>query len=242
MKDKLKQYAGEVANFTADEIISWGIKQFGKERIILSSSLSLEDQVITDMLLRHEKDARILVLDTGRNFQETYDVMQRTMDKFRIRYEVYSPESADIEELVNIQGPNLFYESVENRKLCCEIRKVRPLRRALSTADAWITGLRREQSVTRTLVEPVEWDDNFGIFKLNPLYKWDMKQVKKYIKENEVPYNTLSDRGYLSIGCAPCTRAVHDGEDERAGRWWWETPEKRECGLHIKNSGGNSRG
>jgi phosphoadenosine phosphosulfate reductase len=242
MKDKLKQYAGEVADFTADEIVSWGIKQFGKERIILSSSLSLEDQVITDMLHRHEKDARILVLDTGRNFQETYDVMQRTMDKFRIRYEVYSPESADIEELVNIQGPNLFYESVENRKLCCEIRKVRPLRRALSTADAWITGLRREQSVTRTLVEPVEWDDNFGIFKLNPLYKWDMKQVKKYIKENEVPYNTLSDRGYLSIGCAPCTRAVHDGEDERAGRWWWETPEKRECGLHIKNSGGNSRG
>ena len=242
MKDKLKQYADEVADLTAEEIVSWGINLFSKERIILSSSLSLEDQVITDMLLHHEKDVRILVLDTGRNFQETYDVMQATMDRYSIRYEVYSPEASEIEELIKENGPNLFYKSIENRKLCCEIRKIRPLKRALSNVDAWITGLRREQSVTRTLVEPIEWDENFGIFKINPLYSWDMKRVKEYIKENEIPYNTLSDRGYLSIGCAPCTRAVLEGEDERAGRWWWETPEKRECGLHNKNSGGNSRG
>jgi phosphoadenosine phosphosulfate reductase len=198
----------------------------------LASSFGAEDQVLTQMLLRIDPSARIFTLDTGRNFQETYDTMQASVERYGVQYEVCAPEASDIAELVKIGGPNLFYESIENRKRCCDVRKLRPLRKVLSTVDAWICGLRRDQAVTRTGVELVSWDGEFGIYKICPLFDWNEEQVWDYIRANRIPYNALHDRGFRSIGCAPCTRAVAPGEDIRAGRWWWESPEHKECGLH----------
>ncbi|MFZ2658728.1 MAG: phosphoadenylyl-sulfate reductase, partial [Victivallales bacterium] len=163
----------------------------------------------------------------------TYDTIAETMDKYSIRYDILFPEQEEVEKMERENGPNLFHESIEKRKLCCEIRKIRPLRKYLSSLDAWICGLRREQSVTRTAVEQIQWDDNFGLAKLNPLASWTEADVWKYIRKNKVPYNKLHDFGYPSIGCSPCTRAVKAGEHPRAGRWWWEEPEKKECGLHV---------
>jgi phosphoadenosine phosphosulfate reductase len=165
-------------------------------------------------------------------FQETYDTMQQSVERYQNSYEVYAPEAADIAALIAKDGPNLFYSSVENRKACCAVRKLKPLRKVLATVDAWICGLRRDQSVTRTEVELVSWDAEFSIYKICPLYDWSEAQVWDYIKKNNVPYNALHDRGFRSIGCAPCTRAVSPGEDIRGGRWWWESPEHKECGLH----------
>jgi phosphoadenosine phosphosulfate reductase len=236
MKEKLKEYRSITENFNTDELLAWALNEFGKDRLILSSSLSLEDQVLTHLLLSQNNSARILTLDTGRNFQETYNVMQSTMERYSFKYEVYAPDTNDLEELVSVNGPNLFYESIERRKLCCDVRKVRPLKRALSSTDAWITGLRREQSVTRSSLEAVEWDEAFGIFKINPLWNWTLDDTKKFIREKSIPYNPLFDKGFMSIGCAPCTRAVREGEDERSGRWWWENPDKKECGLHVPQS------
>lgn len=209
----------------------------GKDRIALASSLGAEDQVLTHMVLEINPDARIFILDTGRFHSETYDLIQKTMKRYDIHYEIQFPETADIMEMESRFGPELFYESIENRKKCCYARKVKPLRKVLSTLDVWITGLRRAQAVTRGLVEKVEWDDANGLVKLNPLADWTEEQIWKYIKRNNVPYSTLHDKGYPSIGCAPCTRAIERGEDIRAGRWWWETPEQKECGLHSAGSG-----
>ena len=215
------------------EIIRWGLDFFGTDKIALSSSLGAEDQVLTDMIIKINPTAKIFTLDTGRLPQETYDVMAETMKTYGMKYEVLFPESRDVEGMENSFGPNLFYEGIEKRKLCCEVRKLRPLRKILSTLDAWICGLRREQSVTRTRVEKIEWDENFSMVKLNPLADWTEEHVWNYIRGNNVPYNKLHDNGYPSIGCAPCTRAVKPGEAARAGRWWWEEPEKKECGLHV---------
>ena len=203
------------------------------DRVALASSLGAEDQVLTDMILSIKPDARIFVLDTGRLHPETYDLMAATIKKYHMCYEVFFPDARDVEEMESECGPNLFYESTENRKRCCNVRKVKPLRRVLSTLDAWITGLRREQAVTRGSVEKVEWDEGNGLIKISPLADWSEKDVWEYIKAHAIPYNKLHDEGYPSIGCAPCTRAIKPGEDLRAGRWWWETPEQKECGLHV---------
>ncbi len=217
---------------TAEEALQLSIAAFGPQRIALASSFGAEDQVLTHMLAQIHRQARIFTLDTGRLFQETYDTMQQSIERYGIRYEVYAPDAAELAQLVAQNGPNLFYDSVEKRKACCEVRKLKPLRRVLSTVDAWICGLRRDQAVTRTAVELVSWDSEFGIYKICPLFDWSERQVWDYIHWYKVPYNRLHDQGFRSIGCAPCTRAVQPGEDIRAGRWWWESPEDKECGLH----------
>lgn len=223
----------------AEEILEWALERFG-DRIALASSFGAEDVVLIDILAKIKPSARIFTLDTGRLPQETYDVMERIREKYGIKIEVFFPDPRDVEEMVNEHGPNLFYRSVEFRQLCCHVRKVRPLERALSQLDAWITGLRRGQSITRKEIKKVEEDERYFdgqrrvLLKLNPLADWTEKDVWEYIRKNSVPYNSLHDRNYPSIGCAPCTRPVQPGEDIRAGRWWWETPEKKECGLHVK--------
>ena len=203
------------------------------ERIALASSLGAEDQVLTHMVLTLKPDARLFILDTGRFHPETYDLIAATMRKYSMHYEALFPEAPDVEEMESLHGPNLFYESIENRKKCCSVRKVKPLRRVLSSLNVWITGLRKEQAVTRSAIEKVEWDEANGLIKLNPLAEWSEKDVWEYISKHNIPYNKLHDQGYPSIGCAPCTRAVLPGEDIRAGRWWWERPEQKECGLHL---------
>jgi phosphoadenosine phosphosulfate reductase len=216
----------------AEDALRQSLERFGVGRIALASSFGAEDQVLTDMLARIQPAARIFTLDTGRQFQETYDTMQRSVERYHIGYEVCFPDAAEVESLIAKDGPNLFYMSIENRKACCDVRKMKPLRKKLATVDAWICGLRRDQSVTRTEVELVSWDAAFGIYKICPLFDWSEQQVWDYIKEHNVPYNPLHDQGFSSIGCAPCTRAVAPGEDIRSGRWWWESPEHKECGLH----------
>jgi phosphoadenosine phosphosulfate reductase len=218
---------------TAEEALRRSLEQFGASRIALASSFGAEDQVLTDMLLRIDPQARIFTLDTGRLFQETYDTMQASIQRYGVRYEVYAPEAAEVAELISIDGPNLFYQSIAQRKRCCDVRKIRPLRKVLATVDAWICGLRREQAVTRDAVELSSWDREFGIYKIAPLFDWSEERVWQYLREYNVPYNALHDRGFRSIGCAPCTRPTAPGEDVRAGRWWWEAPEHKECGLHA---------
>ncbi|MFU0783993.1 MAG: phosphoadenylyl-sulfate reductase [Thermoanaerobacterium thermosaccharolyticum] len=216
------------------EIIKYVYDKIGASRIVLASSLSIEDQLLTDILLKIDSKARIFFIDTGRHFQSTYDLMERTMRRYHFNYEVYTPESQDLEPLIREYGPNLFYQSVDLRKKCCEIRKVKPLKRVLATVDGWICGLRREQSVTRENINIFEWDYNHSIYKVNPIAFWTEDMVWEYIKKENIPYNSLYDKGFRSIGCQPCTRAVKPGEDVRSGRWWWEDPDKKECGLHIQ--------
>jgi phosphoadenosine phosphosulfate reductase len=218
------------AKLSAQEIIKKALELFGS-KITFATSLGAEDQVITYMLSKIDKSANIITLDTGRVFPETYDLLHRTVNRYGIRIKSYFPDTSQVEEMVNTKGINLFYESIENRKLCCHVRKIVPLRRALQGKDAWITGLRREQSVTRTDLKIVEWDAANGLIKINPLLEWSEEQIWDFIKSNDIPYNKLHDQGFPSIGCQPCTRAVEKGEDLRAGRWW-EMPDSKECGLH----------
>ncbi len=221
-----------------DEIIRWAIERFGDD-LTLACSLGVEDMVLVEHLVRNAKDLGkavppIFVLDTGRLHQQTYDVLDEARIKYGIEFEIYFPDKDRVQELVRTRGVNSFYQSVENRKECCGVRKVEPLGRALSGKQAWITGLRRAQAVTRSDVAMVEVDDGHGnIFKLNPLADWSEEQVWDYVKEKKIPTNVLHKQGYPSIGCAPCTRAIHEGEDIRAGRWWWENPDMKECGLHV---------
>ena len=189
---------------------------------------------MTDMLAKACASPRIFTLDTGRLPQETYEVIEETRNRYGTNVEILFPDRRQVEQMVAQHGPNLFYQSVENRKLCCRIRKVDPLRRALRELDAWICGLRAEQSPTRSDLARIEWDEVFGLIKVNPLADWTTAQVWQYINDNDVPYNRLHDQGYPSIGCAPCTRPVTPGADIRTGRWWWEQPEHKECGLHLK--------
>ncbi|MBI4209685.1 MAG: phosphoadenylyl-sulfate reductase [Deltaproteobacteria bacterium] len=229
-----KMESTDFENKTAQEVLQWALETY-HPKITCASSFGAEDVVVIDMLVKIRKDARIFTLDTGRLPQATYDVMQALMDKYGIKFEVYHPKADAVEEMVSQQGPNLFYESIENRKRCCGVRKMEPLSRALKGMEAWITGLRREQAVTRTDTPRVEIDKSQGgIVKVNPIIDWTTDQTWDYIKKNKVPYNKLHDQGYPSIGCEPCTRAIKPGEDLRAGRWWWESPEYKECGLHLK--------
>jgi phosphoadenosine phosphosulfate reductase len=231
---QVETLAAQAEPLPAQEVIRLAHERFGR-RVALSSSFGAEDMVLIDMLMRVNPKARIVTLDTGRLPQETYNVMDATRQKYGAVIEVFFPRAEAVEAMVAEHGLNLFYHSIENRKLCCGVRKTEPLRRALSGLDAWMTGLRRDQSVTRTAVQKIEWDEANALIKINPLADWTLDDVWKYIHEHSVPYNALHDRGYPSIGCAPCTRAIQPGEDQRAGRWWWEHPETKECGLHVKS-------
>lgn len=207
-------------------------EQFPGE-VIFSTSLGYEDQVITDLILANAIPIKIFTLDTGRMFSETYSVWKKTNDRYNTKLEAYFPDRTAEERLMTDKGPYSFYDSVENRKECCGIRKVEPLDRALKGQKIWITGIRAEQSANRQSMTQLEWDSAHNLFKFHPLLDWTFEDVKQYVKDNNVPYNPLHDRGFVSIGCQPCTRAIQPGEDFRAGRWWWEDNSKKECGLHT---------
>lgn len=218
---------------SAQDALRWA---FGNlhPRLAKASSFGAEDSVLVDMMTKINPQARFFTLDTGRLNPETYDIMDKLERAYGIKFEVQFPDAAEVEEMVMQRGINLFYRSVEDRRLCCGIRKVRPLRRILETLDGWITGIRRDQTSVRRDASYVEIDRKYGgIVKVNPLLEWTWDDVQGYIRENGVPYHPLLDRGFPSIGCAPCTRAVRPGEDLRAGRWWWESKEHKECGLHM---------
>lgn len=235
-----EQLAEQTEGCSAQELLKLVVERFG-DKVALATSFGAEDQVLTDMLCSVSSRPSIFTLDTGRLPEETYEVMQATREKYGVQIDVLFPDHEKVEEMVNRFGPNLFYTSIEARKLCCNVRKIEPLKRKLSGLQAWICGLRAEQSVTRTDLRRIEFDENFGLIKTSPLVDWTTEQVWDYIRENNVPYNRLHDKGYSSIGCAPCTRAIQDGEDIRAGRWWWERPEHRECGLHLSERHNRSK-
>lgn len=220
---------------SATEILKWGFEKFG-DKMVLASSFGAEDVVLIDMMCKINRNlTRVFTLDTGRLNQETYDLIDKIRKKYDIIVDVYFPNANDVEKMVASKGMNLMYDSIENRKLCCNIRKIEPLKRALKQFDCWITGLRREQTITRNKILKIEIDSlNNNIIKLNPLADWTNEEIWKHIHENKVPYNELHDKGYPSIGCEPCTRAIKKGEDPRAGRWWWENDAHKECGLHWK--------
>jgi len=223
--------AAEAAGLGAEALLELATRHFGK-RAAFASSLGAEDQVITDMIARASLPIAIFTLDTGRLPQETYDVLESTRRHYGLEIEVLFPSPGDIEPEVTRRGPNFFRDSIDGRKLCCHIRKVLPLRRRLTGLEAWITGLRRGQAITRGELRSVQWDEANGLVKISPLANWSDEQVWDYIRRRGVPYNKLHDAGYPSIGCACCTRAVAPGQDIRSGRWWWEQPEHKECGLH----------
>jgi phosphoadenosine phosphosulfate reductase len=232
IQERIRNLSSKAQGLDAEGVLKLARQEFG-DRINFASSLGEEDQVITDMIARVAPQIEVFTLDTGRLYQETYNLLSLTQTKYpQLNYKVYFPDTKAVEEMVKTKGVNLFYESVDNRKLCCGIRKVEPLRRALANVDAWITGLRREQSVTRTTLEVFEWDEANQKIKVNPLADWTLAQVHNYIKKHNVDVNPLHAQGFVSIGCAPCTRAIKPGEDIRAGRWWWEMPDQKECGLH----------
>jgi len=226
--EDLKQ---KIAGLGPVEALSFLADRF-EGKIIFSTSFGWEDQVITHMIFDNNLPIKVFTLETGRLFPETYYVWNRTMEIYGHAIHAYYPRQDLLEQMVTKKGPNSFYESVDNRKECCNIRKVEPLKRALAGNDIWITGIRAEQSPVRGSMEDVEWDDQNKLVKFHPIYHWSIEEVKAYIKLYNIPYNTLHDRGFPSIGCAPCTRAVQPGEDFRAGRWWWEDQSKKECGLH----------
>lgn len=222
----------ELTPLSTEEGLKHLAAKFGdNNKIKFSTALGEEDQVITQIIAKNRLPITIFTLDTGRLFQETYDLVDLTRKKYDVDIEVYFPEHQDVENLVKTKGLNSFYESVENRKECCFIRKVKPLRRALSDTAVWITGLRASQSSHRQSFDVIEWDADLQIVKYNPLLHWSFDEMQEYIKINRIPVNSLHKKGFASIGCAPCTRAILPGEDLRAGRWWWENSHK-ECGLH----------
>jgi len=218
-------------NSSSEEVIGYFLKDFNG-KTAFGTSLGAEDQALTKMIADIDPDTFIFTLDTGRLFTETYNLINITMKTFSVKINVFFPDAEQVERMVNEFGINLFYDSVEKRELCCNIRKIEPSKRAFSGIEAWICGIRRNQSVSRYSTQVVEWDDQNNLIKVNPIFKWTEEQVWEYIKKYSIPYNQLHDNGYTSISCQPCTRAITQGEDVRAGRWWWEEPEKKECGLH----------
>lgn len=222
---------------SAEEVLLWGLETFG-DRLAISTSFQAEGMVLIDMAARLSPRVRIFTIDTGRLPQATYDLMAEVRRRYGVSVEAVLPDSREVEAMVGRHGPNLFYESVANRMLCCEIRKVRPLDRKLRTLDAWVTGLRRGQNDTRGQVRKVETDAaHGGICKLSPLADWTAEQVAAYTRDHDVPRHALYSQGYTSIGCEPCTRATRPGEYPRAGRWWWESDARKECGIHFTPDG-----
>ena len=202
-------------------------------KIVFSTSFGWEDQVISHIIFKNDLPIKVFTLETGRLFPETYYVWNRTLEMYGKQIHAYYPNTQAVENMISTKGPSSFYESVENRKECCGIRKVEPLKRALAGNSVWITGIRADQSMNREHMDNVEWDEGNQLLKYHPIFDWTLEQVKEFIRENNIPYNSLHDKGFPSIGCAPCTRAVREGEDFRAGRWWWEDRNKKECGLHT---------
>jgi phosphoadenosine phosphosulfate reductase len=231
MQTRISEYNRIFSSLSPEEVIAFAAREF-PGKVICASSLGLEDQMITRMIASAGINIPIFTLDTGRMFQETYSLIERTAQRYNIKIRVYFPDGEKTEEMINSFGPNLFYESVENRKLCCRLRKTEPASRALSGMSAWICGLRRDQSITRETLETASWDAENGLIKISPLFNLSIEDVWAYIRKHNIPYNPLHDKGFPSIGCLPCTRAVKPGEDIRSGRWWWEDPDKKECGLH----------
>ena len=218
---------------TPQDVLKWALDNL-HPKLAMASSFGAEDVVVIDMMMKINPKARVFTLDTGRLNQETYDVMDEIRNKYNMNIEVMFPDSNEVEQMVRVNGMNLFYQSMGNRKLCCGIRKVHPLKKMLSTVDGWITGLRADQTEVRSSVQRIEIDPQHnGIIKVNPIIEWTWEQTWDYIKNNNIPYNKLHDKGYPSIGCEPCTRAIKPGEPLRAGRWWWETDPQKECGLHA---------
>ena len=232
LKNKVSKLKAKAESLSIDEMLKYIAEKF-KDEVTFSSSFSYEDQIITHKILRASLPIRIFTLDTGRLFPETYSVWNATNERYYTHIKAYYPDHSSIEKFVAEKGPNSFYESVENRKGCCYIRKVEPLKRALKGNSIWITGLRAEHSSDRQDIPQLEWDETNNIIKYHPLLHWTFDEVKQYIRQDKIPYNPLHDKGFVSIGCAPCTRAIKPGEDFRAGRWWWEETDKKECGLHV---------
>lgn len=236
---------------TKDEELAWleeiavkpnavdSLKAFARlfgEKAVFSTSFSIEDQVITHMIFSNNLNIKVFTLDTGRLFPETYSTWARTIEKYGQPIDTYFPDQALLEPMLRSKGPNSFYESVENRVECCNIRKVEPLKRALAGKKLWVTGIRAEHSANRTQMDKIEWDPSNQLFKFHPLLNWTTGELKEFIRMYGIPVNPLHDKGFISIGCAPCTRAIRPGEDFRAGRWWWEDADKKECGLHVHNA------
>jgi phosphoadenosine phosphosulfate reductase len=220
---------------TAEEVLGWALEEFGG-RIAISAAFIIEDMAVIDLAHRINPNVRVFTLDTGRLPQETYVLIDEVRQKYGIDIEVHFPDTTQTEAMVRKHGMNGFYNDLALRLLCCQVRKVFPLEKALSGLDAWVTGLRRAQNVTRASVGKVEIDEGHGgIVKVNPIADWSTDQVWEHVRANNVPYSSLYDKGYTSIGCAPCTRKIEPGEDERAGRWWWENPDDKECGLHHQS-------
>ena len=232
LKNKIPQLLHQTDGLIIPQVLKLLAEQF-PGKVTFSTSFSFEDQLIGHDILSNRLPVSIFTLDTGRLFAETYSVWNATNEKYGTKIKAYYPQQEALQEFVLEHGPNSFYESVENRKNCCHIRKVEPLKRALAGNEIWITGLRAEHSPNRQGLELFEWDEANQIIKYNPLLHWTTEEVKKYINDNNIPYNPLHDKGFISIGCAPCTRAVQPGDDFRAGRWWWEDSSKKECGLHV---------
>lgn len=223
LQDKIIQATTSIKDLTG---------KYGED-VAFSTSFGWEDQVITHLIFSNDLPVTVFTLDTGRLFPETYSVWSATLTKYQKPIPAYYPDTDAIQKLVSEKGPNSFYESVENRKECCFIRKVEPLERALLGKRCWITGIRADQSPSRKNMADMEWDDQHQLMKFAPLFDWTLEEVKAFVRQFDVPYNALHDRGFPSIGCQPCTRAVREGEDIRSGRWWWEDQTKKECGLHI---------
>jgi phosphoadenosine phosphosulfate reductase len=231
LKDKLGSLSS-VGMLPPEEALAILAKEF-PGKTVFSTSFSWEDQVITHLIASQKADIKIFTLDTGRLFEETLYVWSRTREQYGLEITAYHPDRTLLESFISEKGPNSFYESVDNRKGCCYIRKVEPLKRALAGNELWITGLRAEHSPDRHDLPQLEWDESNHIIKYHPLLHWSTEDLKAFIYSNGIPYNTLHDKGFVSIGCAPCTRAIREGEDFRAGRWWWEDRENKECGLHT---------
>ncbi len=223
---------------SASEILSWAVKSFGKS-FAIATSLQKEDMVLVDLASRTGGEFRLFTLDTGRVPEETYQMMETVRQRYGIPIELVFPDRDEVERMTAQHGPNLFYQSVAARKLCCEVRKVKPLERKLREFQAWATGLRREQTAARADIRKV--DQAGGLIKLNPLADWTASDVEQYVHTHGIPVHPLYARGFASIGCAPCTRPIQIGESERAGRWWWEQEGPRECGIHFAPDGSVQR-
>ena len=233
--NKVKEIESLLVGKTAEEVLRV-VSKLTSESVVFSTSLGYEDQVITHMIFSEQLSISVFTLDTGRLFPETYSVLNSTLERYKKPIQVFYPNTTAIEQLLTNKGPFSFYESTDNRKECCYVRKVEPLQRALKGHTIWITGIRADQSGNRSNMPMVEWDEANNIIKVHPILNWTLQNVKDHIFEYNIPYNPLHDKGFVSIGCQPCTRAIKDGEDFRAGRWWWEDASKKECGLHIKSN------
>ncbi|MCA5003617.1 phosphoadenylyl-sulfate reductase [Sphingobacterium bovistauri] len=230
----IEQLKDRLQGLNAAQIVQYIVQKFGN-KAVFSTSFGIEDQVLTHLIAEASGEIDVFTLETGRLFPETYYVWNRTLERYKLPIKAYYPQAALVEDMVTKKGPSSFYDSVENRKECCFIRKIEPLKRAIKGYEIWLTGIRAEQSANREDMDFIEWDEGNQIIKIHPLFHWTLDDVESHLKQFNVPYNPLHDKGFPSIGCQPCTRAVAPGEDFRAGRWWWEDKSKKECGLHVTN-------